>query len=113
MKRKHIIDKLLVTAIFITLIALRWIFSIPCPFREFLHISCPGCGMSRAFFALCRLDIPAAFEHHYMVWSLPLLYFYFWFDGRLFKNKRLNIAVIIIIAAGFLINWLVRPIYIP
>ncbi len=35
-----------------------------CPFDYFLGIPCPGCGMTRAFFALLRLDFEEAFYYH-------------------------------------------------
>lgn len=35
-----------------------------CPFKFFLGIPCPGCGMSRAFLCLLRFDIRGAFHYH-------------------------------------------------
>ena len=41
-----------------------------CPLRRIWGISCFGCGMSRGFLAILRLDFSAAFEAH--VLSVPL-----------------------------------------
>lgn len=35
-----------------------------CPFQFFFGVSCPGCGMTRAFIALLHLDIVGAFRYH-------------------------------------------------
>lgn len=35
-----------------------------CPWRRFLGIRCPGCGMTRAFLALARGDWAAALHFH-------------------------------------------------
>lgn len=37
---------------------------IGCPFYFATHIICPGCGMTRAFTSLFRLDIAKAFAYH-------------------------------------------------
>lgn len=40
---------------------------VTCPIKYFTGISCAGCGMSRAWLALLRLDLPAAFAYHPLV----------------------------------------------
>lgn len=37
---------------------------IPCLFRESTGLLCPGCGVSRMFLALLRLDIAGAFRNN-------------------------------------------------
>lgn len=44
---------------------------VTCPIKYFTGISCAGCGMSRAWLALLRLDLPAAFAFHPLV-LLPI-----------------------------------------
>lgn len=44
---------------------------VTCPIKFFTGISCAGCGMSRAWLALLRLDFPAAFAFHPLV-LLPI-----------------------------------------
>lgn len=44
---------------------------VTCPIKFFTGISCAGCGMSRAWLALLRLDFSAAFAFHPLV-LLPI-----------------------------------------
>ncbi len=40
------------------------ITGIGCPIRFVTGVSCPGCGMTRAWLALLRLDFAGAFYYH-------------------------------------------------
>ena len=44
---------------------------VTCPILFLTGVSCAGCGMSRAWLALLRLDLPAAFYFHPLFW-LPV-----------------------------------------
>lgn len=107
-KINNLKGKILLTAGYCGLLAVFWAFKLPCVYRYLFNIACPGCGMSRAFFSLMRLDLRAAFSYHRMFWSVPILYLYFLFDATLFKNKVLNYIVLSLIILGFIINWLVQ-----
>ena len=67
--------------------------------------------MMRAAKALARLDFRTAFSFHPMVFTLPLIFLYAMTDGRLFKRKALDRVVLILIAAGFLINYIIKLVY--
>ena len=43
---------------------------IPCIFRTFWDIFCPGCGVSRMFVSLSQLDILAAFGYNPFIFCL-------------------------------------------
>ncbi len=107
-KIKDLKSKLLLTAAYCGLLAVFWAFELPCVYRYLFNITCPGCGMSRAFFSLMRLDFAAAFSYHRMFWSVPILYLYFLFDAKLFKNKILNYTVLGLVILGFIINWMMK-----
>lgn len=102
-------QKLLISGAAVCTAAVMWLAQIPCVFRVTLGISCPGCGMTRAFLAALRLDFAAAFAHHWMFWAVPLGWLYILFDGRLFGRKWLDRTVLCVIGAGFLVNWLFNP----
>lgn len=97
--------KLLLTGIYIVIIATMYFLKIPCIYRYLFNIECPGCGMTRAALSVLSLDFVTAFKYHPMFWSVPVAYLYFLFDGRLFKNKIIDRTILIFIAAGFVANW--------
>ena len=81
-RKRHTLHSLGVGFVFfIFLFILTKIFSISlCPIKNFLGVSCFGCGMTRGFISILNLDLKAAFEHN--VLSIPLflsivLYFIF------------------------------------
>lgn len=51
---------------FIVILLLYYIatWSTGCPIKYFLGIACPGCGMTRAWLAVARLDFSTAFAYH-------------------------------------------------
>ncbi len=107
MKRiKNLPYKLLITGVVFFCILLMFIFQIPCPVLKFTGYHCPGCGMSRALISALKFNFSAAFEYHKMFWTIPFLYLAFLFDGKIFKNRWLNVVFYVIIAVGFLVNWL-------
>ena len=53
-----------------------------CPVQHFTGVPCPGCGMSRAAFALLRLDFSAAFRYHPMIFVLPPVALYTLFGKK-------------------------------
>lgn len=44
---------------------------ITCPILFLTGVSCGGCGMSRAWLSLCRLDLTGALHYHPLFW-LPV-----------------------------------------
>lgn len=108
MKIKNIKEKVLTLLLGCAVVFAYSKLSFPCLFRVLLHIDCPGCGMTRAYLSLLRLDFSAAFTYHPMFWSVPILLLLYFFDGRLFRQKWLNISLFAIIMAGFFINWILK-----
>ena len=90
-------------------IAFMTITGIGCPIRWFTGISCPGCGMSRAFISLLRLDFAAAFRYHPMIYPLLILIPYYFLGSektpRRRKLKKFFLAVVIIM---FFFVWIFR-----
>ena len=105
MKLKNGKDKLFTCGLLVLCVGLMWLFHLPCPVSHFLHVPCPGCGMTRAYLCLLRLDMAGAFRMHPMFWSVPVLLGYYLTDGVLIPIKWLNNALLIAIGGGFLVNW--------
>ena len=48
-----------------------YLTDIGCVFRTVTGIPCPGCGMTRAWLAVLRLDFAAALAYHPLFWIVP------------------------------------------
>ena len=46
---------------------------ITCPIKFFTGISCAGCGMSRAWLSVLRLDMAGAFRYHPLFFLPPVV----------------------------------------
>jgi len=55
----------------ITVYAVLFALGITCPIKYVTGISCPGCGMSRATWAMLRLDFSAAAYYHPLCFAIP------------------------------------------
>lgn len=61
----------LIHALFLAALA-TWLFLTGCPFYKLTGIPCPGCGMSRAFWHILKLDFATAWYYHPLAFFLPL-----------------------------------------
>lgn len=75
---------------------------IGCVFRDCLGFPCPGCGMSRAVLALARLDFAAAWGYHPLVFAMPYVLAYLFFDLR---PKAVYNKIMLGIGGAALIHW--------
>lgn len=82
-----------------------------CPIRFFLGISCPGCGMTRAWAAVLRLDFAGAFSLHPLFPLAPLVAAAFVF-GDWIDFSRYRWAVVLT-AILFIAVYLIRMIWFP
>ena len=71
--------------------------SAACPVMAFVlcvsaavRVPCPGCGMTRAWLSVFRGQLTAAFAHHPLFRTVPLLYGYLLADGLLFRRVRVD-----------------------
>ena len=104
----HIPAKLAVTVAMLLYVGINYLMPFTCPIRAVTGILCPGCGLTRAWLAAFQLDFSAAFAHHAMFWSIPVLYLCFLLDGSLFQQKWANRLFYGLILTGFLLQWLLR-----
>lgn len=49
-----------------------YLLDLGCVFKWVTGLSCPGCGMTRAWLAALRLDLAAAVAYHPLFWTVPL-----------------------------------------
>ena len=105
--KKEILSKFIISAAYLIIILLFYHFKVGCIFQTFLGIPCPGCGMTRAFFSLIRFNFIDAFKFHPMIYAMPLLYIYFWTNGKLF-GKTADKIIVSVILTGFAIHWIIN-----
>lgn len=84
-KRKN---KILRISVFLLLLLYFVMEYYKCPFYFFLGVSCPGCGMSRAFVSLLHLDFVQAFRYH-PLYPIVIVGLIIWF---LHKKKIIGIS---------------------
>ncbi len=78
-----------------------------CPLFRILKIPCPTCGVTRAMFALLRLDLTAYV--HYQPLALPLcVAVWLMLNVDLWKHKRAAAGFAIAVAAVNVFFWIYR-----
>lgn len=84
--------------------AIFWHNNITCIFLEFLKFPCPGCGMTRALISLVNMDVLGAIKHNVVIFFMPYIFLYIFFD---LKGKVHN-TLLVIIAIITIINWIIK-----
>lgn len=72
MKRTYKIIIIIIEITFTYLIFIKKI-SIPCASKKLFNISCPACGLTRAFKSLLKFDIKSAIEYNFLI--IPVIMF--------------------------------------
>ena len=70
--------------------------TIGCPFRYFMGVCCPGCGMTRALLACLRLDFKAAVHMHPLIVIMPIVAVIYLFKNKIPKWLLNTLAVVFI-----------------
>lgn len=79
-----------------------------CLIRTRTGILCPGCGLSRAFYALLSLNLREAWAYNPTIFLLPLLLLLIATDARPFSSNRANRIVAFALVGGICAIYLVR-----
>lgn len=71
----HYQNNLKILLIVLLLFTVLFVFDLKwaCPFLKYIHILCPGCGLTRSIKALLRLDIVSAIKYNILI--IPLVIF--------------------------------------
>ena len=81
---------------------------IGCPIKFISGVSCPGCGMSRAWLWVLLLDFETAFYFHPLFWAVPIFPVLFILNSAGKLSQKKYDQCLIIVGALFIIVWLVR-----
>ena len=106
LKNKKLKEKLISCAWILGAILVMYIFQIPCLIKWAFGFECPGCGITRAYICLFRLELDQAFRYNRMFWSVPIFFLFYLFDGKLFKNKWVNTVVEGGMLLLLILNWI-------
>ena len=107
-EQRALLLKLLWTALYLGILALLYHFHVPCLYRHFLQIRCPGCGMTHAWLSLSRGNIAEAFSYHPLFWTVPILYYFFLKDGKVFRERWVNTVLLGVMLGGYAILFVLR-----
>ena len=107
-KPEQLLGKLGFLAAFGGILWLWYFFDLPCVPRTLTGIPCPTCGLTRAWLAAFHLQFGVAFRHYPMFWSIPVLVFFYLYDGKPFPGAQLNGWILGTILAGIFLIWLAR-----
>lgn len=107
MKIEKLKEKLISCALILAVVIVMYIFRVPCLFKLVFGIPCPGCGITRAYISLFRLDFTQAFAYNKMFWAVPVCGLFYLFDGKLFKNKWVNMILEGGIYLLIFANWII------
>ena len=105
-------DFAVAVAAVVALYAVFHITGIGCPIKFLTGISCAGCGMTRACFALASLDVKAAVGFHPLVFVIPAYIAIFFLKGKIREGERIfkfiNSLCIILFLAVYIVR-LINP----
>lgn len=93
--------------VFAVVAVLLQVTSIGCPIKLFSGLSCPGCGLTRAWESALTLNIADAIRFHPLFWVVPLVFFAL----AVSKNKKMNTVWGILfgtVALCFVALWVIR-----
>lgn len=77
-----------------------------CPIRQLLGISCPGCGILRAYVAAFELDLGKAFSCHPLWFAVPIILALIIIFYLTDKSKALHTTVVISVALFFAVYFI-------
>lgn len=90
-------------------------FGIPCPVHYFTGFKCPGCGVSRMFISLMKLDFKGAFEANRLLFltlpvisALLIVYFVRFIRTGSRKLSKIEDIIYIVLVILFLLFGVVR-----
>jgi len=103
--RLGVICRSLPAVLLLILVVLVFSGKYVCPVKGVFGIDCPGCRMTRAIFALLRLDIKSAFELHGL-FPLPIFWAsYCLVPARRRFSRRTEAILLFISMALFILRW--------
>lgn len=123
-RRKNIIIALLPLALIPLIFAAAALYSrirgliLPCPILSFLHIYCPGCGGTRAVYAVLEGDFIRALRCNALYFGVFVICILYWHEN-VFAAFGIDVKIIprsrlfLITASGIAIAYIILRNFIP
>ena len=92
--------------IFIGVPLVFYLVGIGCPIKFLTGVSCPGCGMTRAWASVAALDFARAFAYHPLFFLGPLIPILLLAEP--FMNRRVFTVALVVIGCALVICWAIR-----
>ncbi|MDO4460570.1 MAG: DUF2752 domain-containing protein [Clostridia bacterium] len=89
---------------FVLIVGIIWFTG--CPVKLLTGISCAGCGMTRAWISLLRLDFTEAFHYH-PFFAAPAIFVVSYILKKNGHEKKFRISCIVIVIL-LLVVWVIR-----
>ena len=105
-KRKELLNAAAAVFAVALLYLIFHLTGIGCPIHFLTGISCPGCGMTRALFALLCLRFSDAFYYHPLIYAMPFALLAYLLRKRI--PKRIQRILLFTFIALFVTIYLVR-----
>lgn len=93
--------------VFLLFVALLYVLHIGCPIKFITGLSCPGCGLTRAWVSFLTLDPVTAMEYHPLFWMIPFIFAIF-IGSNYISNKKVLTAIVVVLIVCFVVVWVIR-----
>lgn len=99
-------NSLLVFIVMVSIIyGILQFFGITCPIKFMTGVSCPSCGMTRAYLSLLRLDFKSAYYYHplFVLPALGLIIYIFRykFSKKFLRGIEVSFVLVFLIVYAF------------
>lgn len=109
-KKKSIMEKIGAILAVATFYGVLQLFGITCPIKFLTGISCPGCGMTRAWISAFMLDFQSAFYYHPLFFIIPFVIPLFIYKSRI--PHKIYLTSILTLVSFFVIIYMYRMIFV-
>ncbi|KWZ95157.1 MAG: DUF2752 domain-containing protein [Anaerococcus sp.] len=106
--RKKLKDLIYFMLAIVIFYGLLFFFGFTCPIKALTGVSCPGCGMTRAYISIFKLNPRLAFYYHPLFPLPALIFLMYLFEDRIPQRVK-KIGIILVIGLFFLV-YIVRMI---
>lgn len=93
--------------LFVAVAILLQVLSIGCPIKFITGMSCPGCGLTRAWESALLLNFDDAVRFHPLFWVVPLVFLMLAVSKNMKRRMTWNI-MLGVVALCFVALWMIR-----